>query len=561
MTDLAAGPLAPASVSPTFRLSAIRVWDFATAAVVVALLILVVTTFRAYGVSNDEWVQHHYGELIVRYYASGFTDRALFAFDNLYLYGGLFDVAAVLLHRVVPLELYDLRHLMTALIGIGGIGAAALMARQIAGARAGFLAALGLAVSGCWYGTMFTHTKDIPLAAAMTGASYFLLRATRDLPTPRWRDMIGLGLFTGCALGIKVLGLLLPVYAGVAVLARLLQNRDFTFRGIGVFLASSFPRFGVALVIATAIMLAAWPWAALSPLNCVRGLFQFADFHYHITTELAGQYYEMASVPRWYVPIYLAIRDPLMLLVPAVLTALLVMMPLWNGSWFTRQRRRETAFVIFMIVFPLACQVIGHGPAFTGLRHFTFVLPPIAVVAAIGLEAILVALTRLHWGLPSCAFAAMLAGFGWTAGTLYQLHPYEYLYYNQLVGGLQGASRRYVTDYWVATMPAAVSELAAFLKHADSDAYAEKTYTVDVCGDRAAFERELTVQHLHDRLRWTSNWEHADFFIAPTHGDCDGVLNGNVIARIERMGTLIAVVKDRRDTTEHPAVAQLGRKG
>ena len=56
---------------------------------------------------------------------------------------------------------------------------------MIAGPRAGALAALALAVCGVWYGGMFNHTKDVPFAAAMIGASYFLLRAVRELPRPR----------------------------------------------------------------------------------------------------------------------------------------------------------------------------------------------------------------------------------------------------------------------------------------------------------------------------------------------------------------------------------------
>ena len=40
-------------------------------------------------------VQHHYGELILNYYASGFKDQSVFHFENLYLYGGLFDIIAV----------------------------------------------------------------------------------------------------------------------------------------------------------------------------------------------------------------------------------------------------------------------------------------------------------------------------------------------------------------------------------------------------------------------------------------------------------------------------------
>ena len=53
-------------------------------------------------------------------------------------------------------------------------------------------------------------------------------------------------------------------------------------------------------------MIVAWPWAALAPLNPVRGLFAFCDFHYPMRTVLDGQVYEMADVPRLYEPIYLS---------------------------------------------------------------------------------------------------------------------------------------------------------------------------------------------------------------------------------------------------------------
>lgn len=41
--------------------------------------------------------------MIVGYYASGFVDRALLDYKNLYLYGSLFDIVAVLLAKVLPM--------------------------------------------------------------------------------------------------------------------------------------------------------------------------------------------------------------------------------------------------------------------------------------------------------------------------------------------------------------------------------------------------------------------------------------------------------------------------
>ena len=40
-----------------------------------------------------------------------------------------------------------------------------------------------------------------------------------------------------------------------------------------------------------------------------------------------------------------------------------------------------------------------------------------------------------------------------------QLHPYEYTYYNSLVGGTSGAFRQYETDYWLTCYKEAVEQL------------------------------------------------------------------------------------------------------
>ena len=93
-------------------------------------------------------------------------------------------------------------------------------ARLIGGARAGALAAVTLALCGVWYGGMFNHTKDVPFAAAMMAATYFLCRAARDLPRPRLRDLLGFGLMLGAALGLRAMGLLLIGYVLVAVHCR-----------------------------------------------------------------------------------------------------------------------------------------------------------------------------------------------------------------------------------------------------------------------------------------------------------------------------------------------------
>jgi hypothetical protein len=123
-----------------------------------------------------------------------------------------------------------------------------------------------------------------------------------------------------------------------------------------------------------------------------------------------------------------------------------------------------------------------------------------------------------------------------------QLHPYQYLYYSPLVGGLPGASGRYVTDYWVGIMSEAVERLDDYVADLDSIGTNERRYKVAVCGERTSFEEEESDK----RLQWTPDWPKADFFIAPTHMNCDRALDGRVVATISRLGVTIGVVKDRR---------------
>ena len=142
------------------------------------------------------------------------------------------------------------------------------------------------------------------------------------------------------------------------------------------------------------------------------------------------------------------------------------------------------------------------------------------------------------------AAAIILLGLGSNATTLYRLHPDEYLFYNPLVGGLAGASRRYATDYWVNIMPEAVGDLKRYLdrtEHAAGGQFSRRRYLVMVCGERLPFEKEADA-----RLEWTRDLERADFFIAPTHMNCDRLLGGRVVATVERLGVVIGVVKDRR---------------
>lgn len=514
-------------------------FDRLTLTLIAVLIILSLCTFRDYAVSNDEVVQHQYGKLILDYYISGFENRNVFSFDNLYLYGGLFDTVAVALAELLPIDAFDLRHILCALIGIGGIAATAATARLVVGPRAGLLAGLSLALCGPWYGAMFNHTKDIPFAAAMMGAMLVLIRLGRRISSPSRIGILALGLLAGSALGLRVLGLLVVVYIGVAVLVYLPRSEGVSARWRDM--AATGVRLLPALGIAYLVMITAWPWSMLAPLNPIRGLLAFSDFQYPIRTSFAGHVYRMGEVPRLYVPVYLLVRTPVFMLVGAA-TGVIALLP--RSRMKIGLQQKDLAMLSLAVALPLACQVLLHGPAFTGMRHFLFVIPPLAVLCGIGLDKLLAIAELRHRIVATSAAAMMGACLLWEACVLFRLHPYENLYYNPMVGGVSGAFRRYDLDYWFNSMPEAIKLLEAYVKDMEPSGKAAQIYSVAVCGERLSFERTVTLP----QLQWDfkSEWNESEFFIAPTHMNCDQDLDGKIIGTIERLGVPIAYVKDRR---------------
>ncbi|MBP2303267.1 glycosyltransferase family 39 protein [Azospirillum picis] len=541
-------------------------WHAAAGAGLLALLLLVAMTFRHYGISNDEEVQHVYGAKLIDWYRSGFTDDAAFSYKNLFLYGGLFDMAAVALVPLLPFDPYETRHLLCALVGVAGIAVAWGLGRRLGGPRAGFLAGALLALCGPWYGGMFNHTKDVPFAVLMAAALALLVRLSGQLPRPRQGTVLGLGAIVGLALGIRVGALLVAGYtvamiAGWVLAGRMpggirggLHGAAGRLRRCGGILLRLLP----ALPVAYGLMAAFWPWAVLEPLNPLRALADFSHFHYPIRTTLGGAEYWMYEVPRGYLAWYLAIKLPLVMLAGALLGLLALPSALRRGrpkegdGWaHPSGPGMGLALVALAALFPVLWFTVTHAPGYTAIRHFLFVLPPLAVLGGLGLDRLLVRAGAWRIGVSqrsgrglslaavaSFALALLLVREG---AELEALHPDEYVYFNELVGGVAGAARRYDVDYWANSVPEAVEDLSELIADEEARSHRHRTYSVAVCAEPISFEKVAPAN-----LRWVGDWTRADFFIAPTQENCDELMEGAVVAEVERGGAVLAVVKDLR---------------
>lgn len=505
--------------------------------------VFIVLSFDQHGISNDEEVQHVYGRLLIDFYASGLNDLRAFEYKNLYLYGGLFDLIAAAIERIGFVDaaapaVWDMRHLLSAGFGLLGLVGTWLLARRLAGAWAGLAALVVLLVTGAWSGAMFTHTKDVPFATAMVWSLYWIVRIAPSLPRPSRSDVIGLGIALGCAFGLRIGAVFAVSYLGMTMLAAAAWRDGESPRARMAAFGRSLVALLPAALIAFVLMGLFWPWAVMSPGNLWKAMTTFSHFSFLLHTILAGQVMANGDAPGHYLLSYLLVRLPEIFLLGLALAALAGLRALPR---LMHPAGRRVALpwlpVVLAALFPLAYTLLASPPLYNGIRHFTFLLPPLAVLAGAGYVSAWLRAAR--W--PRGRWVALAGCVLLVAGhviTLARLHPYEYLAYNGLVGGLGGTSGRWEQDYWADSLRDAAGQLNAYVAR---EGETGRSYTVAVCAESLQGTVWLAPQ-----LIVTRDWWIADFFLSPTHMDCDSAMKGQVIGTVQREGVVLAVVKDRR---------------
>ena len=290
-----------------------------------------------------------------------------------------------------------------------------------------------------------------------------------------------------------------------------------------------------------------WPWALMGADHILIAAKSFSHFAFNMNTIVDGTFVSIGEVPRTYLLDYLAIRLPEVFLIGILSMVIIVLISLPRNFKTLKpffQNRLPQISLAIAILFPLFFVLYDRPALYNGVRHFTFIIPPLAVLAGIGLSQAWDKLSQHpKWQL-SFAIAATALALN-TAYILFELKPYEYVYYNHFAGkNLKQAEHHWEADYWSSSLIDASKMLENYLDAEQKKWPSEHqgSYYVAVCAE--AFQGRA---YLDKRFNITENWVRADFFISSTHMNCDKVLNGNIIGTVERLGAPLAVVKDRRD--------------
>ena len=533
-------------------------WDGLAWATLAAVALFAALTFRDYGPSWDDYTHAEYGELLLAFYTSGFADRRALSFVNLYLYGGGFDLAATLAAKALPFDLFETRRLMGAVFGLAGLAATWRAARWLGGPRAGAIALLLLATCPLFIGHMMMNPKDAPFATAMAFLLLTLIRLLLEYPKPSWPTRLLFGLALGFALGSRILAGLDAIAMAAALLLLIVMDvRGDGLRAamqrLGGFLLGLLPAF----VLAYAVLGLIWPWAVIEPLNPLRAVGYFSTFFEEPWRELfEGQQILVPEMPARYLPQLLALKLPEILLglglaglVGALVAALRPLPP---------RPRAALLLTALAAMLPVLVTMVTRPAMYNGIRHFVFVVPPLAVLGGLAADYLARRLADGQRPWRGTALAALLAiGILSPVVAMARLHPYEYIHFNRIAGGVKGADGRYMLDYWGLSFKQATDALAAFMT---AQKLPPEKIKVAVCGPHRPVQVAMRETLGDGRAETTWDPKGANFAVSLGVFYC-AKLDAPVIADITRDGVSLARVYDLRGANVDTLLTMPGLRG
>ncbi len=538
---IAMSSITTSAIDTPLRRSVERTCDDLAILVLAMVAIIAGLTFRDYGLGWDDYTHAEYADLLLRMYGSGFKDTGALSFANLYMYGGGFDMAAALLHKVIPLELFETRRLLGAIVGVIGLAVTWRLGRRVGGPVAGLAALLLLALCPTFYGHMFMNPKDAPFAVAMVILMLGLVRLAEEYPNPSPRTILIVGLGAGLSIGSRILGGLALVYALVGFMPLFVEEiRSHNPREAGRRFLHVLYVLMPGLILGYLVMGLIWPWSIMEPDNPFQALTYFSHFFEKPWKEMFdGALVSVPDMPWSYLPTLFALQLPevlLGLLIAGVIGTLMVL-PRRDVA-----ARRKTILLMLTsaATLPLLIAMVKRPALYNGIRHFIFVIPPMTVLAG----------TAFAWGMnwlgenrrtwQPAAVAVFAFGLLLPLAEMIRLHPYQYTHFNYIAGTVREADDRFMLDYWGLALKQASDGLREEIAERQEVPPRGRKWKVAVCGPQRPAQVALGPDFT---IGWDSHA--ADFAMTLGEFYCKG-LTAPVLVEIKRDDVVFARVYDIR---------------
>jgi hypothetical protein len=202
------------------------------------------------------------------------------------------------------------------------------------------------------------------------------------------------------------------------------------------------------------------------------------------------------------------------------------------------KREALVLFALFLLWFiiPLVAIILSGSVVYDGFRQILFLVPPLFLMTGYALDWIFAKVRNLS--LRVLILVIIIAPGIYSIVTL---HPYQYIYFNSLVGGVRGAEGNYELDYWATSY----REAAQFLnEEAPRDTRVAVFGPVEIVSPYTRADIKLNIRSVARKLRESQNavFNYA-IILNRRNAAEDACQSATTIKTVEREGALLMVVK------------------
>ncbi|HTA77419.1 MAG TPA: hypothetical protein VK791_09705 [bacterium] len=451
--------------------------------------VLALFTYRDFGIDWDEFSVYSRGDELLRFLTG--KDPAV----TMFLVKPAHDVVdgwisysywyPMLLRVLNPAFSFEVFHMLN--IGFASlvfVCAYALLLAQYQSAWKALLGPVFLLLTPRFLGLIPFDVRDISFCV------FYLLALTAIFKWgdhPAWIRVPVLGLLFGLAISLRLVGAsLFFIWTLFYIFERMeeLKFQRSIFFARDIFLV---------LVLSVLVMLPTWPYLREDFFHHLLEIIQTSrHFPMEVQFLFAGHMVSSFNLPWFYLPLWWLVSMPLFILVLA------------GGVFYWGRPIGHNRLLVFLLIalgVNLALVLALQPAVYLSARHFLYLVPLLVLVAALSaIEA-----SRFLAGTPwlRLGIALLAANGAIVAVHLVLLHPYEYVYFNELTGGLQGA----YGNYEIEERGTSAKEAVDWLKvHEWTDL--KKTYTA------ACYQEPFqTIYYLPKNVKYELDKDKAQYLI------------------------------------------------
>jgi hypothetical protein len=401
------------------------------------LLIVCLFIYKDFGLSWDETTQRNIGYHAFRYMFEGNNFYLNFP-DNVYGVG--YELPLVMMEKLIgledPREIYHFRHLVN--IGLFCLACFVFFRMNLklfTYLKVAIFPTLLLILTPRIFGHAFFNSKDIPFLCMYI----FCFHAFHNyLLKPQFKQLALLSVLGGLLINFRIMGILFSSAVIAIMIFHLLREKK----------KKQLWHLGFYILVAASCLFATWPYLWTDPLQHLQNAFHaMSKFRWQGTYLLNGVVYHEGENIRNYLFRWIGITVPVVYLIMGLIGIVVFI----GRTAIKPKKILDTPYKIMGWVFlghmivPIAAVLYFKSVLYDDWRQLYFIYPAFLFFCG---AFLLLFFEHFYKWFRRMAFL-LIAYLGFVLVQMVILHPYEHVYFNELVPHRKNfLQEHYDQDYW-----------------------------------------------------------------------------------------------------------------